>query len=58
MKSALEKLNASAMKIGEEVYAAQQAEQAQGNTEAPAGDAPAADDDVIDAEIVDEDDTK
>lgn len=58
VKSALEKLNASAMKIGEEVYAAQQAEQAQGNTEAPAGDAPAADDDVIDAEIVDEDDTK
>ena len=58
VKSALEKLNASAMKIGEEVYAAQQAEQEQGNTEAPAGDAPAADDDVIDAEIVDEDDTK
>lgn len=58
VKSALEKLNASAMKIGEEVYAAQQAEQAQGDTEAPAGDAPATDDDVIDAEIVDEDDTK
>lgn len=58
VKSALEKLNASAMKIGEEVYAAQQAEQAQGDTEAPASDAPAADDDVIDAEIVDEDDTK
>lgn len=58
VKSALEKLNASAMKIGEEVYAAQQAEQAQGDTEAPAGDAPAADDDVIDAEILDEDDTK
>lgn len=58
VKSALEKLNASAMKIGEEVYAAQQAEQVQGDTEAPAGDAPAADDDVIDAEIVDEDDTK
>lgn len=58
VKSALEKLNASAMKIGEEVYAAQQAEQAQGDAEAPASDAPAADDDVIDAEIVDEDDTK
>ena len=58
VKSALEKLNASAMKIGEEVYASQQAEQAQGDTEAPASDAPAADDDVIDAEIVDEDDTK
>ena len=57
VKSALEKLNASAMKIGEEVYASQQAAEAAG-TEAPAGDAPAADDDVIDAEIVDEDDTK
>lgn len=57
VKSALEKLNASAMKIGEEVYAAQQAAEAAG-AEAPASDAPAADDDVIDAEIVDEDDTK
>ena len=57
VKSALEKLNASAMKIGEEVYASQQAAEAAG-AEAPAGDAPAADDDVIDAEIVDEGDTK
>lgn len=57
VKSALEKLNASAMKIGEEVYASQQAAEAAG-AEAPASDAPAADDDVIDAEIVDEDDTK
>ena len=57
VKSALEKLNASAMKIGEEVYASQQAAEAAG-TETPAGDAPAADEDVIDAEIVDEDDTK
>lgn len=57
VKSTLEKLNASAMKIGEEVYASQQAAEAAG-AEAPAGDAPAADDDVIDAEIVDEDDTK
>ena len=57
VKSALEKLNASAMKIGEEVYASQQAAEAAG-AEAPASDAPATDDDVIDAEIVDEDDTK
>lgn len=57
VKSTLEKLNASAMKIGEEVYASQQAAEAAG-TEAPASDAPATDDDVIDAEIVDEDDTK
>ncbi|WP_076465974.1 molecular chaperone DnaK [Actinomyces mediterranea] len=56
VKTALEKLNASSMKIGEEVYAAQQAQEAQAS-EAPASDA-SADDDVIDAEIVDEDDAK
>lgn len=54
VKSALEKLNDSAMKIGEEVYAAQQAEEAQ----AGAGESKSADDDVIDAEIVDEDENK
>lgn len=56
VKTALEKLNASSMKIGEEVYVAQQAQEAQAS-EAPASDA-SADDDVIDAEIVDEDDAK
>lgn len=56
VKSALEKLNASAMKIGEEVYAAQQAEQAQGGSEGES--ASASDEDVIDAEIVDEDEQK
>ncbi|MCI7671809.1 MAG: molecular chaperone DnaK [Schaalia hyovaginalis] len=56
VKSALEKLNASAMKIGEEVYAAQQAEQAQGGAEGESASAP--DEDVIDAEIVDEDEQK
>ena len=57
VKSALEKLNASAMKIGEEVYAAQQAEEAQASS-AQADSSSSADDDVIDAEIVDEDDQK
>ncbi|WP_115726624.1 molecular chaperone DnaK [Actinomyces culturomici] len=56
VKTALEKLNNSAMKIGEEVYAAQQAEQAAG--EQPASAQTPADDDVIDAEIVDEDENK
>ena len=48
-------LNTVAQKIGEAVYAAEQA----ATPEAPApgdGPAPAADDDVVDAEIVDEDD--
>ncbi|WP_455159345.1 molecular chaperone DnaK [Schaalia cardiffensis] len=55
VKSALDTLNASAMKIGEEVYAAQQAAEAKGEQ---AEAFSAADDDVIDAEIVDEDESK
>ena len=55
VKSALDTLNASAMKIGEEVYAAQQAAEAKGEQ---AEESSAADDDVIDAEIVDEDESK
>ncbi|MDO5720004.1 MAG: molecular chaperone DnaK [Actinomycetaceae bacterium] len=57
VKSALEKLNESSMKIGQEVYAAAQAEQA---AQAEAGDAEGAatdeDEDIVDAEIVDEED--
>ncbi|MDO5061253.1 MAG: molecular chaperone DnaK [Actinomycetaceae bacterium] len=54
VRAKLDKLNESSMKIGQEVYAASQAEQAAAgeNTEAPA------EDDVIDAEIIDEDETK
>ncbi|WP_321780748.1 molecular chaperone DnaK [Schaalia cardiffensis] len=55
VKSALDTLNASAMKIGEEVYAAQQAAEAKGEQ---AEASSATDDDVIDAEIVDEDESK
>ena len=55
VKSALDTLNASAMKIGEEVYAAQQAAEAKGEQ---AEASSAGDDDVIDAEIVDEDESK
>ena len=65
VKSALDKLNESGMKVGQEVYSAQQASESQ----TPAGDEGAqassdggqssgSDDDVIDAEIVDEDDDK
>ncbi|MDC4232266.1 molecular chaperone DnaK [Actinomyces sp. B33] len=53
VKKAMDALNESGMRIGQEVYAAQQAAEA-----APAESAPAADDDVIDAEIVDEDEAK
>lgn len=54
VRAKLDKLNESSMKIGQEVYAASQAEQAATgeNTEDPA------EDDVIDAEIIDEDETK
>ncbi|RRC95030.1 molecular chaperone DnaK [Schaalia canis] len=56
VKTALDALNESGMKIGQEIYAAQQAEEAAGATGSEQS-APA-DDDVIDAEIVDEDDKK
>lgn len=56
VKTALDALNESGMKIGQEIYAAQQAEEATGATGSEQS-APA-DDDVIDAEIVDEDDKK
>lgn len=57
VKSALEKLNESSMKIGQEVYAAAQAEQAAQAEGEGAQDAPNQDDgDIVDAEIVDEED--
>lgn len=57
VKSALEKLNESSMKIGQEVYAAAQAEQAAQAEGEAAQDAPNQDDDdIVDAEIVDEED--
>ncbi|MDT3767005.1 molecular chaperone DnaK [Gleimia hominis] len=62
VKTALDKLNESSMKIGQEVYAASQQEEAAGASEA--GEQPKQesnsgdDDDVIDAEIVDEEEDK
>lgn len=54
VSAALEKLNESGMKIGQEIYAAEQSEQAAGADNA----ASSSDDDVIDAEVVDEDESK
>jgi len=55
VKTALDKLNESQQKIGEEIYAAAQAEEsAAGTTETPE----ATDEDIVDAEVVDDDDKK
>jgi molecular chaperone DnaK len=54
VKTALDKLNISQQKIGEEIYAAAQAESAA----EPAADATGNDEDIVDAEVVDEDEKK
>jgi molecular chaperone DnaK len=54
VKMALDKLNISQQKIGEEIYAAAQAESAA----EPAADATGNDEDIVDAEVVDEDEKK
>ena len=60
IKEAMSKLNESGMKIGQEVYAAAQAEQAQAEAGAEGAQSETSgdEDDVIDAEIVDEEDNK
>lgn len=60
IKEAMSKLNESGMKIGQEVYAAAQAEQAQAQAgaEGAQSETSGSEDDVIDAEIVDEEDNK
>ncbi|QEE60281.1 molecular chaperone DnaK [Salinibacterium sp. dk2585] len=58
IKTALDKLNESQQKIGEEIYAAAQAEGASAQQQ-PAGESTSGDDeDIVDAEVVDEDDKK
>ncbi|MBF0672404.1 MAG: molecular chaperone DnaK [Salinibacterium sp.] len=58
IKTALDKLNESQQKIGEEIYAAAQAEGAS-EQQQPAGESTSGDDeDIVDAEVVDEDDKK
>ena len=56
VKSSVEKLNQSAMKIGQEVYQNAQAAQAAAEAGASQESSSSSDDDVIDAEVVDEDD--
>ena len=53
LKVAMDKLNTSAMTIGQEIYPAQQQADAAGE-----GASAPADDDVIDAEVVDDQDAK
>ncbi|QQM67497.1 molecular chaperone DnaK [Actinomyces weissii] len=56
VKAAQEKLGTVAQKVGEALYASEQAAQAAGET-APQ-EAPAAEDDIVDAEIIDDEDSK
>ena len=62
VKSGMDDLNEKAQRIGQAIYAAEQAQEAGaagGEYAAPEGGAaPSDDDDVVDAEIVDEDETK
>ena len=55
IKSAQEKLSATAQKIGEAIYASDQAAQASGSQQAGK---PAEEDNIVDAEIVDDEDSK
>ncbi|WP_172120551.1 molecular chaperone DnaK [Actinomyces faecalis] len=58
VKAAQEKLNGVAQKIGEALYASEQAEAAAADS-SPAGEgASSEDEDIVDAEIVDDEDTK
>ena len=61
VKSAQEKLNEVAQKIGEALYQHEQAEQQTQQPQSSAGassEAPAEDDDIVDAEIIDDEDSK
>ena len=61
VKTAQEKLNEVAQKIGEALYQHEQAEQQTQQAQSSAGassEAPAEDDDIVDAEIIDDEDSK
>lgn len=58
VKAAFEKLQASQVKIGEALYAQQQADGAAAGEQPGADQADGADEDVVDVEVVDEDDEK
>ncbi|RKR76111.1 molecular chaperone DnaK [Frondihabitans australicus] len=58
VKPAVDKLSESQQKIGQALYASEQANPQAPTDGAPAGDAPADDEDIVDAEVVDDDDDK
>ncbi|CAM3015201.1 molecular chaperone DnaK [Actinomyces slackii] len=61
VKAAQEKLNSVAQKVGEALYAADQAAASEAGAQAAGGDsaqAPGQDEDIVDAEIVDDEDAK
>ena len=58
VKTAQEKLNEVAQKIGEALYQHEQAEQQNQASAGASSEAPAEDDDIVDAEIVDDEDSK
>ncbi|SHE26824.1 molecular chaperone DnaK [Actinomyces glycerinitolerans] len=58
VKAAQEKLNEVSQKIGQALYASEQAAQAAGDAASAQAQSSAEDDDVVDAEIVDDEDTK
>ena len=58
VKTAQEKLNSVAQKVGEALYQADAAAQAAGDASASAGSTSSDDEDIVDAEIVDDEDSK
>ncbi|WP_213815328.1 molecular chaperone DnaK [Glaciihabitans sp. dw_435] len=57
VKTAFDKLTESQSKLGEAIYANQQASDAAASEEAPAEETPASDEDIVDAEVVDDETT-
>ena len=58
VRTAQEKLNEVAQKIGEALYQHEQTQQTQPSASGASSEAPAEDDDIVDAEIVDDEDSK
>jgi molecular chaperone DnaK len=58
VKPAVDKLSESQQKIGQALYASEQAAPQAPADGAPAGETPAGDEDIVDAEVVDDDDDK
>ena len=58
VKTAQEKLNSVAQKVGEALYQHEQSAQAQASASSSSSEAPAEDDGIVDAEIIDDEDAK